>query len=349
VPTGNGAVIESKVEARDGFVLYTYQFADGSGEISSSDDTRFDGKLTVKTVTSINEVPSGDGAVINTKIDARDGFILYTYQFAKGSGEIARSEEERYNGALTITTITSIEEKPDSGGVLIDTQQRAQDGYMLFTYKFADGQGEVSQSTDSRTDGSEVVTITSINEEPNPPGGDFYRVKESTQERDGFVLYTYSWYKKPEDYEVPVSLLVRMPAEIIHDDDMGPKIASANPGREMPVEGKAEVTFTDTPPDAVELKSMSPITVVDEFYKTDEGERISKQHIFNNAASDVGYIQKTNGNYRGEEIRIGGIGYVGPSFSSYAGQVITGWAVTPYFSAGGVRIYKVTTTTVTLS
>lgn len=348
VPDSTGAIIKAESTVRDGYIVYTYQFADGQGQISSSTDSQYNGALTVTRVTSINEVPTGSGTVIDTKVDAKDGYTLYSYAFATGSGEIATSSEERYNGALTITTKTSIETPPEGSGVVVSTSQKAKDGYMIFTYKFAEGSGQISTSTDSRSDGSSLVTTSSLGVEPTGPGGDYLEISTATSERDGFILYRTSWYSPPDSYTAPVAMSVSMPAEIIHDSAMGPKLSS-NAGGPKSVIGTVSVDFSLSPPEAAMIKTLAPVTIVEESYTVkDGGDKIRNQIVFRNSATSASTVSTMNAEYKGEETSIAVITYSGPSYSEYAGTVLTGWVTEPYFSAGGVRVWKTSTTEVTL-
>ena len=107
---GSGALVDSKTTAGEGYILYTYTYCDGQGEIARSTDKQYNGKLSITTISTINQEPSGSGALIDTKIDTRDGYIIYTYRYATGQGRISRSTSQAYDGVLEFETITSLNE-----------------------------------------------------------------------------------------------------------------------------------------------------------------------------------------------------------------------------------------------
>ena len=57
---------------------------------------------------------------MDTRLRAGDGYILYTYTFAEGEGEIARSTNTEHNNILTKTTVVSINKEPNEEGALVD-------------------------------------------------------------------------------------------------------------------------------------------------------------------------------------------------------------------------------------
>ena len=125
--------MDTDVKAGNGYILYTYSFASGSGEIARQSNPEHNGALTRTTITSINEEPSFNGALVDSKVSTQDGFTLYEYTFVEGSGEISSSTNSEYNGVLTKTTISTINQEPNGSGVLTDSKVDARDGFTLYT------------------------------------------------------------------------------------------------------------------------------------------------------------------------------------------------------------------------
>ncbi|MAS97370.1 MAG: hypothetical protein CMF29_00335 [Kiritimatiellaceae bacterium] len=187
-PSGSGELIDTNVKAGDGYILYTYQFASGQGEIGRSTDDQYNGKLRITTITTINVEPSGTGALIESKVDTKDGYIVYTYRYATGQGRISRSSTPAYNGVLEFETITSLNEEPQGTGTLTDTQVRSGEGWLLYTYTFVSGSGEIARSTNPEYNGKlTVTTVSSINEAPQNDGA---LVDTKVEPKDGYVIHT---------------------------------------------------------------------------------------------------------------------------------------------------------------
>lgn len=343
-PTGSGALINQSVTEADGYTLYTYEFAEGAGEIDRSISTRYNGALTLTTITSLDVAPSASGALVSSKTQQGDGYIIYTRTFAEGSGEISRSVTTKQGGALTITTITSLDVAPSSSGVLFDTKTQQGDGYIIYTYTFASGSGVVRTDIDSRSDGSEIITKVAINTDPSSATG--YLISTSEEERDGYVVRTFRWYSPPNSYTVPVSQLVQMPAQIILTNTLGPHIDPVNPGGWRSLTGSAEVTFTTSPPAALAISdSLKPVCVAQENVTYDDGQKLYRNTIFRNSWGSA-TLSLINGTYMGKATTSGAVTLSGGT--NPAGNILVGFKVDPYFSVSGTTIYKVTKTTLTI-
>lgn len=175
--------------------VYTYRFAEGSGEISRSEESRHDGNLVITVVQSLNEVPSFPEGVhrISEKTETSDFGVIYTYRWAEGAGELSRSIETRHNGRLTITTIQWLNEMPPEGvvaGAVVMTRVESAEFGTVYTYRYAAGTGEISSSTRIRYNGNLTITrIRTLNEVPEVPSG--ARVlEEGTEDSDFGTIYT---------------------------------------------------------------------------------------------------------------------------------------------------------------
>ena len=188
IPDG-AAIISSASSVENGITLFKLTHVKGQGEVSRSTNPNYNGAINVITVTSLNEEPQAAGDLVDTDVKAGDGYILYTYQFAAGQGEVSRSSSQEYGGALTKTVISSINEEPAHSGALVNSTVSANDGFTLYTYTFAEGSGEVSRSISTEHNGILTkTTITSVNEEPSSEGA---LVDTKVTANNGFTLYTY--------------------------------------------------------------------------------------------------------------------------------------------------------------
>jgi hypothetical protein len=190
-PDESGALISSDIQSTDYGEIYTYTFAEGEGEIGKTIENKYDDKLTLTTITSLEEVPDESGTLIKENRQDSDYGIIYTYTFAEGSGEIGRSEVKKYNDKLTLITVTSLDEVPDEDGALINSSFQDTDYGKIYTYTFADGEGEIGKSIENKYDNKlTLTTVTSLNEVPDEDG---YLVRSSQSSNDYGIIYAYTY------------------------------------------------------------------------------------------------------------------------------------------------------------
>ena len=215
----NGVTCYLKDESRtdDGTIQRITRHYISKGTISNTTETKYNGALSLQTIVSINQVPATPSGytLVVAKVDHPGGNPLYTYTFAKGLGEIGRTVEYRLSpdqGAtgVTVTTIKYLAapgtaSNPITGPVgsnLISVDDQLQDGYMLWTAIYAQGQGTIATTQEFRDGGKLVITtITAINAAPSAPaaviGGTptLFRkdTRNGTRFEDGTIIYEYAW------------------------------------------------------------------------------------------------------------------------------------------------------------
>ena len=188
-PSGTGALIRSDVSDTDYGQIYTYTYASGAGQIGTSTDSKYDGALTLTTVTTLNQAPSGTGALIRSDVSNTDYGTIYTYTYASGSGEIGSSEDSKYDGKLTLTTKTSLNTVPTGTGALIRSDSSDTDYGTIYTYTFADGSGEIGRTVENKYDGKLILTtVTSLNEVPDETG---YLFRSDSSNNDYGIIFSY--------------------------------------------------------------------------------------------------------------------------------------------------------------
>jgi len=165
--TATGVEIEATTREQDGYTLFRNTFADGSGEVSRTTESRNQGKLTITTVEALGAAGTGTGIEVEATTREQDGYTLFRNVFADGQGEVSRTVEKRIENVLTITTVESLGEAGNADGIEIEETTREQDGYTLFRNIFADGEGEISRSEDKV--GSQLAITTEVfNSESDP-------------------------------------------------------------------------------------------------------------------------------------------------------------------------------------
>jgi hypothetical protein len=346
VPSGTGVTITSGSRETDYGTIYTYTFAGGEGEIGTSTDLKYNGELTLTTKVSLNIVPTSTGYLFKSDSRETDYGTIYTYTWADGEGEIGTSTDERYQGKLKITTITNLNEIPTtpSGFTTIGTSQDSGDFGMIYTYRYAEGEGQISETEQSRADGSIVNSYTIMGETPPTPPANSYLIEKTTDASDGYDINTFTYYSKPSDYVVPVSTSWNSPNILSWNEEDGFYISQS--GGLDPVQGTATVTFNTTAPSAVALADPELSCWANENVKYADGTRLSRRSVFKNTFYNDAGGTGNNGDYQGSPVS---------SYSTSSGgdQKVTGlvtinWDTVPYFYAGGTTIFKTTRTEITV-
>ena len=346
VPSEGGALITSDSRETDYGTIYTYTFAEGEGQIGISTDLKYDGALTLTTKVSLKQVPTSGGYLFKSDSRETDYGTIYTYTWADGEGEIGESTDERYQGKLKISTITSLNEIPTTptGFTSIGTSQDSGDFGVVYTYRYAKGEGEISNTEQTRGDGSIVNSYTILGPEVPTPAANSYLMEESYDAADGYDIYTYYYYRLPEDYEVSVSTTWTKPSTLAWSREDGFYIDEL--GSVDPVTGTASVAFSATAPSAIALTDVDVSCWTRENAKYTDGTRLVRSGTFSNTVSGGVGGSGSNGDYLGDPVTALACSSGGPSMPS--GEIVVGWETVPYFYAGGSTIYKTTTTKVTV-
>jgi len=197
-PSGYTLVAESFAD-QDGHRIWTASYANGSGTISTNDDTRQGGKLLIRTIRSLGTAPSTPGGytLISADSQTQDGYTLFNSVFAKGVGRISTETQTKNGGALVLTSIRFLGSDDGSTptGTLVSTETTQQDGYALTNAQYALGSGVLSTSDSTRNNGALLIrTIRSLGTAPSTPSG-YISISEESATQDGYVLYNYSYAK----------------------------------------------------------------------------------------------------------------------------------------------------------
>ena len=144
--------------------------------------------------------PPASTTLITQNYDDSPSGRMWTATYAHGQGVISSSVDIRENGNLYIYAITSINAIPTTptasiGGTVAliksDTRNgtRFEDGTVIYSYEWAEGNGTIATKQFTRTDGLLEVTIVSIGTRVAPSGT---IVRDDTQQETGYTLYTVS-------------------------------------------------------------------------------------------------------------------------------------------------------------
>tara|TARA_Y100000114_G_scaffold153084_1_gene172418 strand:+ start:1653 stop:7160 length:5508 start_codon:yes stop_codon:yes gene_type:complete len=185
--SASGVEIEATTREEDGFTLFRNVFADGSGEISRTTETRNNGKLTIVTVEALGSSAAASGVIIESTERQENGFTLFRDVSATGEGEISRTTETRNEGLLIITTVESLGSPGSATGKEIESTERQENGFTLFRNVFAQGEGEISRTTEQRNKGK--LTITTVESLGSAGSAEGLQLEATTQKQDGYTLF----------------------------------------------------------------------------------------------------------------------------------------------------------------
>lgn len=129
-------------------ITRTYQTA---GTVSTDDESLQGGALLLKKIESFKTVPSTPSGYtpIGTPVQNPNGYPVYTYTFAKGTGLAAQYISTRQDGLREVTNI-SLTSKSTPVGEVIRDDYKQQDGYTVYTVtamQAADGNSDVTTAT----------------------------------------------------------------------------------------------------------------------------------------------------------------------------------------------------------
>ena len=178
-----------------GLETNTFEFFTGSGQIAKTISQSHNDKLTKTTFVSVDVEPESDGFLIESKVETRDEFVLYTYTFVSGTGVVSTETSTKYgSGAYTsilnIVTVTSINEEVvvPAGAFVKDSSVREEDGYLLYVATYVSGSGQISESNSLRHQGKLKIESQVWLNTPNPIVPDGYTLI-GTDTKDGDFGY----------------------------------------------------------------------------------------------------------------------------------------------------------------
>lgn len=182
-----------------------------AGTLSTAEETRNNGALSLITITSVKTEPATPTGYtrVSTSVKNADGVPVYTYSFAKGNGLVDYTvafSDFTTAGANGITRLTlrylaspgsSVTPSSQSGYVQISSAFAEADGHRVWTTVWAKGAGTISTNDDTRNNGALLLrTIKSLGTAPSTPS-DYAStpVSADVSNQDGFQVYTYTFAK----------------------------------------------------------------------------------------------------------------------------------------------------------
>lgn len=240
---GTVTLFDSSQRNEDGYLVYDYKWAEGHGE-SSREYSKAQGgtsafdpaapssgigavicTITHFTATSVTTDPtSGPFSFVRVSVDFRiaGGYKIWTVRYAYGSGLVIDETQKVETGALVVYHRVSLGSAPTTptatiGGTVtaFETEVRNESGYLVYDYRYAEGNGQSSITTDGQQDGAliyTVVTNTAAATTPAYPGsGTAYLVRLSQAPQNGYFRNTAVYQKPPATQTLKQMRNFRMP------------------------------------------------------------------------------------------------------------------------------------------
>ena len=341
----------------DGHTLYRTTYLDiTDADLAPEISYKLNGKLVVTTLKSINQVPDGTGYgfKISSSSAPSNGYTIYEATFVTSDvGEpVEVDNETTYSLNSRLITIKKRwinGTPPDPSGDyvnLISSKVSDADGYTLHEYVWVSGRGIIDTTTDPRSDGSSVYTVTSLNELPDDAGEPegSYLLSTDSAPGEGYIIYTQQYYTKPDDYTVEGVQVVVVPG-LMSVNTTGPY-----PER-LPqitaVTTSIEVKFTNSP----SAGSIVPIrgggVVYENATFTDGTDPLHKNTVFGKDYYAGSSNSGIGGTYRDHPVT----SYNCPVYGAVdqTGSTITfNYDAVPFFRTPTLTIYKETRETGTL-
>lgn len=197
----------------DGHRIWTTTWAKGTGEISTSDDTKNNGMLHIRTIRSLGTAPSTPSGYVltGTASTIEAGYTVYSYSFAAGDGEISRSTDyinsidAGATGGITRVSIryltdpsTDMRPASLSGYVLASKEVQEVDGHRIWSTTWAKGIGTASESKTIHNGGKLVIyNRLGLDSAPTAPsatiGGTVTLISQDQRKESGYLVYDYRW------------------------------------------------------------------------------------------------------------------------------------------------------------
>lgn len=193
----------------DPVITLTYE---GTGTVKQVNETRNNGALLLTSITSFYDVPATPSGytLVGISNDNVSGFPYKVYQYAKGTGEVARAidygqSSDQGTTGVTRTTIrylvvpsATVQPTSLAGSVEIARNMEEGDGYRIWTTTWAKGAGLVLDETTTSTSGAlKVYHRVQLGSAPTTPtatlSGTVTLFEESVRNAEGFTIYDYRW------------------------------------------------------------------------------------------------------------------------------------------------------------
>lgn len=218
IPTPAGFVlIETGFEDEAGIRMWTGRFARGRGTVVDEVTINQTGVLVTYRKVGLDSTPSAPsptigGTVVQIATETRkaDGYDITEVRWAEGEGLALDETTIQQKDALVVYHRISLGVVPTTpsatiGGTvtLFESSERQEAGYTVYDYRWAEGDGQASITSEGQPDGSRIYTVTTYSAAASipayPGGGIGYNTRLSQQPKNGYFENTAVWIRPPDD------------------------------------------------------------------------------------------------------------------------------------------------------
>lgn len=258
-PPGGMALISIDYTDQDGYRLWTGRWASGTGTVDSSVEQKDGDTLVLYRIVALGAAASTPSATIGGTVNPTsesvredNGYQVFTNTWAEGEGLNVDTATVSDSGALVLYRRRSYGTPPTTpsatiGGTvtLVEDTETQADGYTIYDYRWAEGDGQASISTEGQQDGALVYTVSTLNagaSTPSYPGsGTAYLISLTQTPQAGFFRNTAVYKKPPADVTYKKQVSWQMPG-LASFTGTPPQLVISSPVT-MTILADAEVTY----------------------------------------------------------------------------------------------------------
>lgn len=245
----------------DGTIIYTYTWAEGLGQIAENIEyldsldqgtngvTRTTIKFLVAPAGTVQPTSLSGSVLVKQDYEDVEGYRIWTTTWGKGAGLTVDEKTISKSGVLIIYHRVGLGTAPSapsptiSGTVtLFESGTRNSEGYQIFDYRWAEGNGQANITTRGEGDGAIIYTITDLNAAaatPAYPGsGTAYLVELEQEPHEGYFVNRAVYKLPPALMALRKQLSFPFPGQI--------EITSPDPGFQLIPPVRREILATVT-------------------------------------------------------------------------------------------------------
>lgn len=334
VDTFGGAVLKEQIDTDDGTLRTVTRTYTTGGTLSDIQELRFGGKVIVRTITSLNQVPATPSGytLVGPGIEYVRGLPVYRYQFVKANGgggsgtggvisqgftnsqggEIAFDPANPDDATGEVICTTRYVSQPTvvvnpivqpTGFVLFALDVSYDSGYTLWESKSGFGGGEsVEVSVTGQEDGALIYTVSQNDATgtlvPTYPGtGDAYNIKTTHTRNNGFWNNSAIWHKLPATVTLPQTTQFEKPGNATFSGS-DPQLVLRAPVT-LTLLADMEVSYDEAKITDVPFTVSAPATFYESYTPTDTGIAVTSTQAMGRYLAGASGISGTNSPYNG--------------------------------------------------
>lgn len=330
----SACILKTFESTNDGTLISTKLTFIDSGEMADNQELRFGGKVIVRTLKYLNEIPPTPSGytLVGPSVEYTDGLQFYSYQFVKANGgggsgtggNISQGFTNSQGGDIAfdpaapnastgdVICTTSYVSQPTvvinpivqpAGFVLFALDVSYDAGYTLWTSKSGFGGGSsIEVSVTGQEDGALIYTVSQNDATgtliPAYPGtGTAYNIKTTHARDNGFWRNSAVWHKLPATDTFPQTTQFEKPGNATFSGG-DPQLVLRAPVT-LTLLADMEVSYDETKITDVPFSVLAPATFYESYTPTDTGIAVNSTQAMGRYLAGASGISGTNSPYNG--------------------------------------------------